>query len=257
MINITHAHEQFFRYVRQFDTENEKVKLKILHTEGVVRCVGEITRRMGLDEENCRLAGLIALLHDIGRFEQIKVFDSFEPNTMDHAAYGAGLLFGSRNMIRDFVEEDTWDSVIRESIARHSDYSFGTVTDERTLFHVKLIRDADKLDNCRVKLEDSMQVLLGTDEKEAGKQSISDTIWKACLRREPVKSKDRRTKMDYWVSYAAYFFDINFPETYSMIQEENYVDKIIDRIPYANTDTKDKMEKLRAILHDYICCRIK
>lgn len=255
MIDISHAHKEFSRYLKQFDAENEKIKLKIIHTDGVVRCAAEITRRMGLSKEDCRLAELIALLHDIGRFEQVKVFDSFEPATMDHAAYGAGLLFGSRQMIRQFIKENTWDDIIREAIARHSDFSVGTINDERTLLHAKLIRDADKLDNCRVKLEDPIRVLLDTDGSEAGKQEISDKVWNTCLNHKSVRSEDRRTKMDYWVSYVAYFFDINFAETFSIIKEEQYVDRIIDRIPYTNPNTKEKMERLRRILNDHVRIR--
>lgn len=255
MLDIAHARKEFFCYLEQFDGENEKIKLKVIHTDGVVRCAAEIAHRMELKEEDCLLAELIALLHDIGRFEQVKVFDSFEPAAMDHAAYGADLLFGSRQMIRKFIKEDTWDNIIRESIARHSDFSVGTIEDEKTLLHAKLIRDADKLDNCRVKLEDSIRVLLEMDGTEVGKQRISDNVWNTCLNHESVRSEDRRTKMDYWVSYTAYFFDINFAETYSIIREKDYANRIIDRIPYTDPDTKEKMEKLRRILNEYICDR--
>lgn len=256
MIDITHAQKSFSCYLKRFDAENEKIRLKIIHTNGVVRCATEIARRMELDEEDRQLAKLIALLHDIGRFEQVRVFDSFEPAAMDHAAYGAGLLFGSRQMIRQFIKEDTWDDIIREAIARHSDFSVGTIEDERTLLHAKLIRDADKLDNCRVKLEDPVRVLLDMDGDKVGKQEISDRIWKTCLNHESIPSRERRTKMDYWVSYLAYFFDINFTETFSIIQEERYVDRIIGRIPYTNPDTKEKIEKLRRILNDHVRSRV-
>ena len=58
------------------------------HTYGVVDAAEDIARRMGLDEEDVQLAKVIGLLHDIGRFEQIKRFDSFEPGTMEHAEIG-------------------------------------------------------------------------------------------------------------------------------------------------------------------------
>ena len=48
---------------------------------------------MGLGEEDIFLAKIIALLHDIGRFEQLKLYDSFEPGIFDHAQYGADILF--------------------------------------------------------------------------------------------------------------------------------------------------------------------
>ena len=43
--------------------------------------------------------------------------------------------------------------------------------------HAKLIRDADKLDNCRVKLEESMETLLGVDEKGVGEGVIAPKVW--------------------------------------------------------------------------------
>ena len=153
------------------------------------------------------LAKLIALLHDIGRFEQLKRFNSFEADTMDHATYGVQVLF-EEGMIRQFIEEDTWDDVIRTAIAKHSDYELTGITDERTLLHARLIRDADKLDNCRVKLEDAMETLLDLSADEVGKYAISPKVREDAFAGKCICSKDRRTPMDYWVSYVAYFYDL-------------------------------------------------
>ena len=58
--------------------------------------------------------------------------------------------------------------------------------------------------------------------------------------------------MDYWISYIAYLFDINFKETFQIIKENNFVNRIIDRIPYSNLDTRKKMEQIRQLVNDYI-----
>ena len=168
IMDFEHVKAVFEEYLNGYDRENDKVKLKIVHTYGVIRCSEEIGRRMGLQAEDMELAKLIALLHDIGRFEQLKRFNSFEADTMDHATYGVKVLF-EEGMIRQFIEEDTWDDVIRTAIAKHSDYELTGITDERTLLHARLIRDADKLDNCRVKLEDAMETLLDLSADEVGK----------------------------------------------------------------------------------------
>lgn len=60
------------------------------------------------------------------------------------------------------------------------------------------------------------------------------------------------TKMDYWVSYVAYFCDIYFRASFDIIEEHDYLNKIIDRIPYSNPDTKQKMENIRTHLAKYI-----
>ena len=251
MIDIEHAKQEFENYLDEYDREDEQICLKIVHTYGVIRCSEEIGRRMGLQAEDMELAKLIALLHDIGRFEQLKRFNSFEADTMDHATYGVKVLF-EEGMIRQFIEEDTWDDVIRTAIAKHSDYELTGITDERTLLHARLIRDADKLDNCRVKLEDAMETLLDLSADEVGKYAISPKVREDAFAGKCICSKDRRTPMDYWVSYVAYFYDLNFQETLDIVAEEQYVKRIIGRVPYTNEQTKKTMEELERQLTEYV-----
>ena len=251
IMDFEHVKAVFEEYLNGYDRENDKVKLKIVHTYGVIRCSEEIGRRMGLQAEDMELAKLIALLHDIGRFEQLKRFNSFEADTMDHATYGVKVLF-EEGMIRQFIEEDTWDDVIRTAIAKHSDYELTGITDERTLLHARLIRDADKLDNCRVKLEASIEAMLGVSEEVAGEGLISPAVWESCLRRESVLSADRHVPVDYWVSYLAQYYDINFPETCEIIEEEDYINRIAGRLTYQEQDTRTKLHILTEDLNRYL-----
>ena len=218
-IDFKVAKQAFESYLDEYDREDDKIQLKIVHTYCVVDAAEEIATRMHLREEDVQLAKIIGLLHDIGRFEQIKRFHSFEPGTMDHAMYGADLLFGPEQMIRRFVKDPSFDQLICVAIAKHSDFKLEGIEDERTLLHARLIRDADKLDNCRVKLEESMETLLDMDEKTVGASP----------------------GMDYWMSYLALYFDINFPETYQIIKEQDYIRRIAERVPYSREDTKEKV----------------
>lgn len=254
-MDIEHAKKAFERYLDQYDREDDKIKLKIVHTYGVVRCMNQITKKMGLSKEERKLAELIALLHDIGRFEQLKRFGSFEPGLMDHAAYGAEILF-EEGMIREFIEDSRYDEIIRMAIEKHSAYKLIGISDPCALLHAKLIRDADKLDNCRVKLEDAVETMLDVSAEEVGKQQISPEVLAQVYQKTSIDNKTRNTKMDYWVSYVAYFFDINFPETLEIIQEHQYVDRIIRRIPYSNIDTAKKMRKIGDFVNEYIKGRI-
>ena len=170
------AKQVFEEYLDGYDRENDKVKLKIIHTYGVVAQSTELAKRMRLSPEDTELARIIALLHDIGRFEQLKRFDSFLPETMDHAAYGVKVLF-EEGMIRRFVPEDTWDEIIRTAIARHSDFKLEECgKEERIMLHAKLIRDADKLDNCRVKLVDDLETFMGAPAEEIGACDITPKV---------------------------------------------------------------------------------
>lgn len=226
MVDLRNAKEALENYLDGYERENDKVKLKIIHTYGVVECSRKIAEGLKLSEEDCNLAQIIGLLHDIGRFEQLKCYDSFEPETMNHAAYGVKILF-EEGMIRRFVKEDKWDGIIKMAIARHSDYSLQGIKDERELLHAQIIRDADKLDNCRVKLENPIETMLGVTEEAVGMSEISREVMQQFENRTSVLLETRRTKMDYWLSYLAYFFDINFKVTYEIINDNHYVDKLI------------------------------
>ena len=133
MMDLQYAKKQFECYLNHYYRDDDKIRLKIVHTYGVVECSRQITQRMGLPEEDRQLAQLIGLLHDMGRFEQLKRYNSFEPNTMDHASFGVHILF-EEGMIRQFVQDNTWDSIIRTAIAKHSDYKLEGIdppTDEQ------------------------------------------------------------------------------------------------------------------------------
>lgn len=249
-MELCKAIEEFERYLDGYDRTDEKVNLKIVHTYGVMECSREIASRMHLPGEDVILAERIALLHDIGRFEQLKLYDSFLPETMDHAKYGAEILF-QKGMIRKFSDDSSEDAIIETAIADHSAFCLPPIENERALLHARIIRDADKLDNCRVKLEENVEILVGASAETAGASAISPAVWESCLRRESVYSPDRKTPMDFWVSYLAYFYDVYFPETMQIVLEKNYIQKIIGRIPCGNADTREKMEILEQDLLEY------
>lgn len=254
-MDLQRAKMEFERYLDGYDREDDKVRLKIVHTYGVTECSRQIAERMKLSREEQELAQLIGLLHDIGRFEQLKRFDSFEPDTMDHAGFGVRILF-EEGMIRSFVKEDSWDDVIRTAIAKHSDFRLEGIWDERTLMHARIIRDADKLDNCRVKLEDTIETILGVSAGEVGRTVISQEVLEQFRRRESVLSSIRRTRMDYWLSYLAYFFDINYKASMEIIRENDYVERLIRRIPYSNPRTQEQMAEVEETLCEYVDCFI-
>ena len=251
MLDDTAARTAFENYLDNYDRKNDKVKLKIAHTYGVVAQSTGIAARKELSEEDVFLARIIALLHDIGRFEQLKLYDSFLPETMDHAAYGTRVLF-QEGMIRRFVPENTWDDIIKTAIVKHSDFALSGIEDERTLLHARIIRDADKLDNCRVKLTDPLETFMGAGAEEIGASAISPKIRRDALEGKSILSADRVTLMDYWVSYVAYFYDLNFRASLDIVEENDYVRRIIRRIPYTDPGTAETMAELERRLIQYV-----
>ncbi len=256
MIDIIKAEKAFKEYLKEYDTESEKVALKVTHTYGVVKASEYLAKQLNLNEEDTNLSRLIALLHDIGRFEQSKanndVYDNADSTLFDHAIYGCKVLFED-GMIRRFIEEDKYDCIILKAILNHNRIAIEEGLSEKELLHAKLIRDNDKTDNFRVKLTESFKVLLGTDDiKKIENEKISDDIYETFMKKSLIKYGDAQTSLDRWSAYIAFIFDYNFDESLMYLKENDLVNKCFDRINYKNPDTIAKISKMRKLALNFI-----
>lgn len=253
MIDFKYAMIALKKYLENFDSQYGKIELKIRHTYGVVKASEYIANKLQLNSEDIELAKLIALLHDIGRFEQIKQCNSFIDNKdINHAILGNNILFKG-NLIRDFIEDEQYDNIISKSILNHNRLYIEDGLDERELLHAKIIRDADKTDNFRVKAEDDFENIIDNSNREILENDIiSDKIYNDFMNSKIIVREDRNTYMDFWVSYIAFIFDFNYKFGLEYIKEMDYINTIIDRLDYKNKDTKQKMEKIRKHALEYI-----
>ena len=250
-IDIEHAKKEFDKYLRDFDLGNPKILLKKVHTYGVVKAADYICTREELKPEDRDLALLIALLHDIGRFEQLKAYNSYDDNRFDHARFGVKLLF-EEGKIKDFISCRDYDEVIRQAIALHSVYRLPEIQDPGVLLHCRIIRDADKLDNFRVKSVDSLEAHFDLPKETIQKETVSDNVLQAVRDHRCVRREERKTHLDMWISYMAFIFDLNFPSSFCFIQEHDYINRCIDRMDYSEKNTKESMEEVRRICLDYV-----
>jgi putative nucleotidyltransferase with HDIG domain len=254
MINFKKAKKRFEKFINDnFDIGDEKVSHKVIHTYAVIDMAEYIARDLNLDEENIELAKMIALLHDIGRFEQAKEFNNFRDyETLDHAQLGVKILFDN-NLIREFIVEDKYDEVIKISILNHNKYKLdeSDMSDIEKL-HSKLLRDADKTDSFRVKSIDDVYTMANITQEDIETSLISDNIYNDFMSKRTIVSKERKTAVDIWVSYIAFIFDYNFNSGLKYIKDKNYINVLIDRFSYKEKDTKEKMESIRNFAIDFI-----
>lgn len=100
----------FQKYTEHYNPEDGKIKLKIDHTYRVAALCERIAKSLGMSEEDVDLAWLCGMLHDIGRFEQIRNFQTFkDADSIDHAHYGVWVLFGTDKIMEFFASKDGQD----------------------------------------------------------------------------------------------------------------------------------------------------
>ena len=50
----------------------------------------------------------------------------------------------------------------------------------------------------------------------------------------------------------AFIYDLNFKESYKIIKEQDYINKIFDRFNFKQEETKEQMKLIRKIANEYI-----
>lgn len=243
------ALKAFEKYVSNFDEENGKILLKKRHTYGVVKISEYIAKGLNLSEEDIFLSKIIALLHDIGRFEQVRKSNNF--GGVAHADLGVEIL-KENNFIREFISISKFDDIIYAAILNHSKLTIEDGLDSRSLLHAKIIRDADKVDNFRVKSFDDFESVMNSSLEILEKSHVSEDTYKKFMTNKSLIFADTKTPLDVWLFFLAFTFDINFSDSLVYIKNKNYINLMIDRIDYKDYKVKEMMENVRLHLLQYI-----
>ena len=212
---------------------------------------------MNLDIDNINLAMVIALFHDIGRFEQVLDKNSFREDIIkyDHATLGVKLLFED-NLIRKFIKEDKYDDIIKVAILNHSKYNVDTSNmADIEILHSKIIRDADKVDSFRAKAEEDIYTMANITKEDIESSYITDKVYNDFMEEKTIISKDRKTGIDIWISYIAFVFGLEFSSSLKIIKDKDYINLLFDRFDYKYE--KDKMNVLRDKALSYIEKKVK
>lgn len=267
MINREQIINEFEKYVAPYDRENEKIKLKVEHTYRVADICHKIAVGLGLEAYDVDLAWLIGMLHDIGRFEQLRRYNTFaDADSIDHAHFAVELLFGeevlgednpgedssgkdnpeedsseedssarnsSRSLITSFAEglnsEDI--TVLRKSIWNHSAYRVEEGLTERELLFAKIIRDGDKVDIFKVIADIPMETIYDVSTEEVRLSTLSDEVLEAFHEEHAVLRSLKKTPLDFQVAHIALAFELEFPVSVGIAKEQGYLQKLMNHKP--------------------------
>ena len=201
MIDIKRLTELYNAYVDTFRGADGKLppmmELKRIHTAHVVANARLIAEGEGFDAETARACDAAALLHDTGRYEQLKRYNTFrDADSIDHAVFS-----------HDIVKEKGWldgnpqREAILTAVLVHNRRDVPDGLDPLTEAAVHTVRDADKLDIFRV-LEHQVAT---TDWRHAGTafwnlptQAAPNPAVVAAIRAgRPVDYQDIKTLADF------------------------------------------------------------
>ena len=266
-INRKNVINAFAEYVRNYDPSDEKIKLKIDHTYRVAGLCQRIAESLGLSEPDVDIAWLLGMLHDIGRFEQIRRFGTFnDAQSVDHAEFGADLLF-KEGLIRKFAEgyyeecelarsgNEEAEQIIKNNehhnkdtgllelaIRQHNKYRVKEDLTERQRMFCDILRDADKVDIFKVNADIPMEIIYDVTTEELKNGVITKEVLESFYKKETVLKSVRRSAVDHIVGHISLLFELVYKESYRQAKEQGYVYKLLDfksDVPEVNAEFGD------------------
>ena len=250
LIDMIEAKKAFKEYVKKYNPEDEKIKIKIVHIEKVAENSKRIAQNLGLSQEDVELAELIGLLHDIGRFEQVRLYHTFvDKDSINHGEYGAKILFED-GLIRNFIKDNKFDKIIKLAIVNHNRADIEEGLTERERLHAKIIRDADKTDIFRILISGDKKAIW--EKADLSDDKISDEIYREFVEDKRINYKERKTSADILVSHFNYVYDLNFPETRKIIRDNKYIDKLYQRFKFNDAETMKRFNEIYRLSKEYI-----
>ena len=243
-INRQNIRERFDEYIAPYDLSDTKILLKAQHTYRVAELCERIAKSLSMPAEDVDLAWTSGMLHDIGRFEQVRRYGTFvDAKSVDHAAFGADLLFREGLAERFLPAGETWD-LLETVIRLHNVFELPeTLTSWQRQF-CQILRDADKIDIIRVNCEFSRGEIYNLPEEEFLTSDISDLVLEDALAMRNVLRAHRKTAVDYIVGQISLAYGLVYPESRKIILEQGYLEKIMN-FKSQNPDTMKKMARIR------------
>ena len=210
----------------------DNLKLKKEHSLRVAELSVLIAQAQQLEKGDCKFAGLIGLVHDIGRFPQFAEHRSFDDfKSEDHASHGVKLLEET-----EFFNEisDVDQQVIKHAIETHNKLTI-TSKDKRTILFCQILRDANKLD-----IWDMAVSLLKKDGSFTNKafcynlpmiSGLSEVVIRTISNGKVIQKKDLQSVNDYKLFLMSQIYDLNFKFSFDVLNKKQNIKKIYDTLP--------------------------
>ncbi len=249
---LREMHRWMTSYMKSFYTEDEEVqqgiRIKEVHTGYVTSISIELAEHLGMSPHDVRLAEIMGLFHDVGRFRQYTIYKTFnDSQSEDHADLGLKVM-DELPFFKKLSPED--EELVRFAIRNHNKKVIEPAPDERHLLFARLLRDADKLDIYRVlspylDQENAHKMPKFVVGKE--RADISPDFVEKFMKGEQVDFRMIRTNGDRKLVRLMWVYDVNFSWTLRKIREKGYIDRIIEALPM-----DEKVEQGVRRLRDYV-----
>ena len=246
MVDRDRVIREFRAYTSFYNIEDPKVRLKVEHTGRVAEISERIAAELGLCKTDVDLSWLNGMLHDIGRFEQVRRYGTFiDAASVNHAQLGADILF-REGLIRRFLPEAEveTDRLVEKAVRLHNLLELPEDLTEREILFCRILRDADKVDILRIMGETSFEEIYDLPWEKVLEARISDEVFADVMEGRTVNRAHSRTPIDIRISHIALANGLVFPVSRAIVREQGSLERLLDirsKVP----ETRERLERIR------------
>lgn len=289
VMNLVHADRvkvknTFAAYTDKYDSADPKIKLKTDHTYRVAALCERIAKAQGLPAYDVEIAWLMGMFHDVGRFEQIRRYNTFfDADSVDHAQFGADILFKD-GLVNDFLDglvkctgfvantsADRYDSlgefiynklnksdieIIELAVRCHSMYRIPEGLTDRERTFCEILRDADKIDILKVNIETPLEDIYNCTTEELRNCTVTKEVMDDFFEEHAVRRFLKKTPVDNVVGHISLTFELVFGESLRIMVGQGYLDKMMAFKSF-NSDCMEQFVKIREIMNNYVSKRLE
>lgn len=214
-----------------FDTDPDglrNIELKVEHTRKVCQIMDILAAGEGLSTEEARIAGAVALLHDVGRFPQYRRWRTFRDSESDNHARLAIEVIREQRLLDGLPPAERL--LIEEAVRFHNLLQPPEQVQSPTRLFIRLIRDADKLDIWRVFLD--LYALPENERASAACLGLPDvaeftpSCLAALVEKRIVPLEHCRSVNDFKLLQMSWALDLSFGTSYRLLLERGYIPRL-------------------------------
>ena len=215
------------------EADQRNIALKEMHSYRVAENMSSLSREVLSNRNKAMIAEVVGLLHDIGRFPQYAQYKTFRDNlSINHGRLGAEVI-ESQDVLRGLPPNER--QIVIDAVRYHNARAIPGNLAPETVFFLKMIRDADKIDIWRIFAEYYARDV--AEREPAAGLGLPDTpgytrAVLACLaERRLATLASLQTLNDFKIMKLTWVYDLNFPASFKIATDQGHIDHIIAALP--------------------------
>jgi len=255
---LTRFERWFAGYTNRFlghdDIVDANLRLKQEHTQRVRTESVLLAQELALSEDETRIAELIALFHDVGRFPQFAEYRTFnDPKSVNHSALGVQILRQEGVLEALTPQERQW---VETGVGLHGRKALPSALTGRALLFAKIIRDADKIDIFRIVAElyeqyrddpDNFMIEIDLPDEPGYTPEVLEAVANGKL----LDFTQLRTLNDAKLNQLGWVYDLNFTASLKRIDECRFLPTLFSFLP-----PDDKIQQACGKIQDYVTAKL-